>query len=163
MLTQEHLKSVINYNPDNGVFTWIKTKKFSDKKAGDRAGGFRKDGYHTIYIEYKKYLSHRLAWLYMKGEFPKNCIDHINGVTSDNRWVNIRAATLKENQANRKTSSNNKTGVKGVSLIRGSIWRASVYADGKSFNVGCFSNLEDASRAVKKKREELHGEFHNHG
>lgn len=38
MLTQEYLKSVVKYNPENGEFTWLfRFRITNDKNIGDRA------------------------------------------------------------------------------------------------------------------------------
>jgi hypothetical protein len=48
-------------------------------------------------IDGKQQRVHRLIWLYMTGEWPKDQIDHINNVKHDNRWKNLREA---DNQLN---------------------------------------------------------------
>jgi hypothetical protein len=43
-------------------------------------------------------LAHRLIWEHVNGPIPKGMsIDHINGVRSDNRIVNLRLVTHQEN------------------------------------------------------------------
>jgi hypothetical protein len=71
-------------------------------------------GYITIRVIYKSYLAHRLAWLYVHGEWPENLIDHINNNRSDNRICNLRKATKTENNRNTLRGSKNKSGVKSV-------------------------------------------------
>jgi len=39
----------------------------------------------------------------MTGEWPQNTIDHRNGIRTDNRWANLRAATQSQNNQNRET------------------------------------------------------------
>lgn len=98
-LTQERLKEVLHYEPENGLFTWrINT---SVAKPGERAGCDHGMGYRNIGIDYKKYLEHTLAYLYMTGEMPPFEIDHINGDKADNRWVNLRSATRSQNGHNK--------------------------------------------------------------
>ena len=65
-------------------------------------------GYNQIEIDYKMILRHRLiafCFLGMKniiGESDKsNSIDHINGITIDNRVVNLRITTHQGNHQNR--------------------------------------------------------------
>lgn len=100
MLTQEKLKELLHYNPQTGFFTWVKSK--GRAKAGSIAGCPDKDGYILIGINRKLYKAHRLAFIYMEGSEPSHDVDHINRVTGDNRWSNLRHATRSQNNINRK-------------------------------------------------------------
>jgi hypothetical protein len=161
-LTQDKLKSRLSYSQNNGLFSWISEP--SNRKTKGVAGGLDSLGYRGIKIDGKQYLAHRLAFLYVNGSLPLYCVDHINGDRDDNRWVNLRACTLSQNQKNRKVGKNSTSGVKGVTWMKDrSKWRADIKNSGKSVHVGVFKSLEDAEKAVIKKREELHGEFANHG
>src|SRR5690349_6023774 len=75
-LTAEYLRAIISYAPDTGHFTWRISR--SNVRAGERAGCSREDGYRLIRIDKTMYLEHRLAWLYVHGEWPSQFIDHIN-------------------------------------------------------------------------------------
>ena len=98
-----------------------------------------------------------------KGYLPKT-IDHINGDKLDNRIENLRAATVGQNQHNRKTNANNTSGYKGVSWNKGcNKWLSQIKLEGKRIHLGYFDNLEEAAEVVRKAREELHGDFAHHG
>ena len=77
MITQEYLKSRLDYNSVTGVFVWIKNKS-NYVKIGAVAGGDTGMGYKRIMIDGVNYKSHRLAWLYCYGDLP-NMIDHEDG------------------------------------------------------------------------------------
>lgn len=161
-LTQEYLKSRLKYNQSNGIFSWINDQ--SNRKTKGIAGGLDSLGYRRIKIDGKLYLAHRLAFLYVNGFFPSDCADHVNGERDDNSWENLRACTLAQNQRNRKIAKNNTSGFKGVSWMKDrDKWRGDIKKFGKNVHVGIFKSLEEAKKAVIKKREELHGEFANHG
>lgn len=163
ILTQERLKELLEYNGENGKFTW-KANYGSAAKSGNIAGYVNKLGYVMIGVGGKRYLAHRLVWLYVNGYFPKECIDHINGDKSDNRIHNLREATKSENEYNKKVHTNSKSGVKGVYWNKiNKKWVADIRANGKYFYIGSFETLKEASKAIKIKREELHKEFANHG
>jgi hypothetical protein len=99
-ITQEYLKSILSYDQGTGVFTWL-LKTSNRVKVGMQAGTLRNNGYLKINLNGQLYYVHRLAWLYVTGEWPKNNIDHINGAKDDNRWVNLREATHSQNNRNR--------------------------------------------------------------
>jgi len=112
-LPYELLVKILDYNKDTGDFIW-KIDRTGGTKAGDVAGFYRKaDGYHQIKFDGTSYLSHRLAWLYVYGSWPKEYLDHINQNKRDNRIVNLREATSVENHRNVPMQKNNKSGVVG--------------------------------------------------
>ena len=95
MLDQKTLKENLEYCPDTGNFTWLVSKN-NRVKAGAIASNINYYGYVRIGINGKQYGAHRLAFLWMTGEFPDEC-DHINHQRSDNRWENLRSVTSAEN------------------------------------------------------------------
>lgn len=117
MLTQDELKEHVNYNPDTGIFTWIKNNKYSNRNVGDICGSLD-GGYIRMCINKKRYGAHQLAWHYINNELGSFHIDHINGIKSDNRICNLRKATVSENAYNKKINSNNTSGVKGFTWHR---------------------------------------------
>lgn len=160
-LTQEYLKQRLHYDHDTGVFTWVTSAVAA--KAGDSAWHCAANGYVAIMINRKPYYAHRLAWLYMTGEWPTEQIDHINHVKSDNRFFNLREVTHSENQRNRTCQSNNTSGATGVSW-EGSRnkWRARIRVNGKQVHVGRFDCFEAACDA-RKDAEAEYGFHPNHG
>lgn len=158
-LTQEYLKSILDYNPETGGFVW-KVSPAQCVKAGQVAGSIRRRGYVSIQISGKTYLAHRLVWLYVHGDFPEDQIDHINRIKDDNRLVNLRACTRSENLANQGKNANNSSGHKGVCWHRAEKkWRATIGFEGRLVQLGQFSNKEDAARAYNEKASELFGDF----
>ena len=91
-------------------------------------------------------------------EWPKEHVDHINGDTSDNRWVNMREATNSENMQNlRGPRRDNKTGVLGTCWDKArSKWVAVIQVKGKQRNLGRFDSQDEAAAAYLKAKRELH-------
>ena len=162
LLTQLQLKSHLHYNPDNGVFTWIKCKS-NNIKCGQVAGHIAKNGYVTICVFNVDYLAHRLAWLYIYGIFPKDGIDHKDQNPSNNRILNLRNADQFVNGKNCKKSKRNTSGVVGVGWCREqNKWYASIRVRGKGIRLGRFLDKDDAIKA-RKRAEKLYGFHKNHG
>lgn len=91
-------------------------------------------------------------------------IDHRNGNGLDCRRQNLRPATHAQNMQNARRPSHNTSGIKGVQWHVGtSRWRATIHANGRTHHVGLFASIDDAAAAVRVAREQLHGEFANHG
>ena len=99
MLTQAELKQLLIYDPVTGVFINRVTRN-SQALIGNEAGTNHPDGYRHMKINHKCYLAHRLAWLYVHGEWPDGQIDHINGNRKDNRIENLRLVCNKQNSEN---------------------------------------------------------------
>lgn len=157
MITQDELKKFLKYNPDTGVFTWIVYTGGNIKK-GAIAGSRRPNGYIDIRINRTGYLAHRLAWLYMNGEFPKKEIDHINRNKSDNSFCNLREASSSQNHFNREKQKNNTSGFKGVTP-KDNGYQAQATFKGKHIHLGWFKTPEEASKVYQKFIKENHGEF----
>ena len=113
MITQSELKSILEYDPETGFFTWL-CNKGKRVKIGMRAGSINGKGYVTIQINGKKQQAHRLAWLYMEGYWPEHDIDHERGIKHDNRWKIIKHVSHTCNMQNKKIYKQNSTGFPGV-------------------------------------------------
>jgi len=160
-LTVDLLNHLFEYDKETGNLIW-KIQQRGIRK-GSIAGSVKSHGYLCVGINYKSYRAHRLIFLMHKGYLPKT-IDHINGDKLDNRIENLRAATVGQNQHNRKTNANNTSGYKGVSWNKArKKWITGIKLEGKRIHLGYFDNVEEAAEAVRKAREELHGDFANHG
>ena len=104
--------------------------------------------YRRIQLDGRKYKAHRLAWLYLFGEWPKGQIDHINRNSLDNRIANLRDVSQSENQHNRPEQANNTSGVKGVHWHKQKMrWQAAIRINGKLIHLGLFGTKEEAAYA----------------
>lgn len=162
MITPKELKEQLNYDKFTGVFTW-KHSKSGNKGAGSVAGNIDKNGYTKIVVNGKDYKAHRLAWLYMHGDFP-DMLDHINGVRTDNSIFNLRECNKSQNAYNQKLRSDTISGVKGVGWYkRTGKWRVRIYIDGIRKCFGYYDDLDAAKDIINKIRSKHHKEFANHG
>lgn len=150
--SQERLKEVLTYDPDTGVFTW-KISSARRIKAGDIAGTLHSEGYIKISINGKRYLAHRLAWLYMTGDDPGDrMLDHKNQVKTDNAFSNLRFATDSQNQQNKQNV--------GFSFHKATHkWEANLTHNGERKYLGLFDCPLLARLAYLDARKQYFGEF----
>lgn len=73
----------------------------------------RKHKYFIVWCKDRKYAVHRILWQMRHGSLPK-FIDHINLNGLDNRIENLRECSHRENNRNKKLTSANTLGFKGV-------------------------------------------------
>lgn len=169
ILTAAHLRSLLHYNPDSGVFTWLKRsgttrgeRVFNTQFAGLEAGSVCKHhGYKFIMIgghRGRNYRAHRLAWLYMTGEWPCDEIGHKECDRSDTRWASIRAATHSQNHANAKIQKNNTSGFKSVHK-NGDCWGSRITVRGEHIWLGTFPTRQAAAVAYLTAAKKHFGEF----
>jgi len=174
MLTQKLLKELLHYDPETGIFTWKERsrkyftsdwsfKTWNSMHSGKVTGNIAGKGYLQITILYISYLSHRLAWLYVYGEFPIDHTDHVNRVKHDNRIVNLRAVSCSDNLKNQKIRINNTSGCNGVHWIKSSKkWRGRISVNCKVIHLGVHEDWFEAVCA-RKSAERKYGFHENHG
>lgn len=160
--TYKELIDTFLYNDGELIY---KVNKSTNVKAGDIAGCVNSNGYKVVSNNGKLSYVHHLVWLFHKGVPPKIdvSIDHKDGDTMNNNISNLREATQTQNNMNSRISSNNKSGIKGVSFhkARGK-WVGEIRIKGKRVFHRYFNNLIEADIVMKKKRDELHKEFSRH-
>lgn len=126
------------------MFTW--TINYNMAIANEIAGFLDEKGYVIIKIDNIKYRAHRLAWLWMTGEWPEDQIDHENLNKQDNKWDNLREASNSQNKFNTPVYQNNKLGVKGVHFCNGK-YKVQIQVNKKKIYLGRYLTLEDAKAA----------------
>jgi hypothetical protein len=159
VLTQSRLKELLHYDPETGEWRRLRSRQRPDTE-GKRPGYISKGGRHCISVDGVEYLAHRLAYLYMTGEWPEIYVDHKNGVGHDNVWENLRPASQSQNIANSRLSKANTSGYKGVVWNpRKKKWTAQICFNGKNMVLGRFHDPREAHEAYLKKAQELFGEL----
>jgi len=155
MNDQAELKKRLSYDPLTGDFTWL-----NGPKQGQIAGTTTNTGYVQISIGHTLYLAHRLAFLYMTGEWPENQIDHKDEYRSNNKWENLRPATHSQNKMHTPIQINNTTGYKGVRFDqRRNKYTSTIKVDNISRFLGYFDDPKEAYEAYVEAAKVLHGEF----
>lgn len=161
-LSAEYVRDILDYNPETGIFMWRKTlskRAVKGRKAGfinGHANGAR----IKIGILGREYMAHRIAWLFVTGEWPVCEIDHVDTNAMNNSWTNLRQASSSENLRNRGPQKNNTSGYKGVTFVESrGLWIAGIKVHGKRHNLGAFKSAADAYKAYCDAVQKMHGEF----
>lgn len=160
-LTQARLRELLHYDPEAGIFRWL-VNVSSTGRAGQIAGCRRSTQgaeYIVIRLDRKLYLAHRLAFLYMEGEFPRAIVDHIDADKSNTRWANLRHTTKGGNAQNKKVaqSNNKKSGLLGVYWSeRNQKWGAKLVVNRKQHHGGFHETPEIAHQAYVTLKRVLH-------
>lgn len=147
MLTQERLKEVLRYNRRTGLFHWRAT--------GKRAGTIVNNGYVRIGIDGGQYAAHRLAFLYVTGEWPKGEVDHRYGIKTDNRWKELRDTTTSKNQHNRRLPNAGHTLPLGVTAHRCGKFQAYIQVNKKARYLGLHATPQLAEAAYLKAKRAI--------
>jgi hypothetical protein len=119
---------------------------------------------HTVYAIRKEYngTKQRTICLHrvVMGEPEGLQVDHEDGDGLNNQRYNLRVASSFQNSHNRRVSSNNKSGFKGVCWNKGSgKWLAQIgFNSGKKY-LGLFTSPEEAHAAYCQASKKYHGEF----
>lgn len=151
----DNIKEYLDYNSSTGSFLWKKRYGSSRVKIGSVAGAIVK-GYVMITFCGNRYYAHRLAWFLHYGSWPKNDIDHINGIKNDNRIENLRDVSTSDNCINRKCHRDGKLPGCTFDISRGK-WYSKIRINGKRIHIGYFSTAEEASSAYLSFKEKMNG------
>ena len=155
-LTAERVRELLEYNPVTGEFCWRNPP--NGRTLGQAACSKNGNGYLRTRVDYRLYYNHRLAWLWVHGEWPKHTIDHANGARDDNRLCNLRDVPHRNNIENqRRTPKNSTTGFLGVYWDAiNKKFRARIVTNGKRISIGRYTTPEEAHQAYLTAKRQLH-------
>ena len=153
-LTAERLRSILDYNPETGVFTWKEGRKKAKK--GAIAGTTDAFGHMRIMVEGKRYYAHRLAWLYYYNEWPKGPLDHKDRDPANNAISNLRECTPREN-LQKSTKSCGSSKYQGVCWHKSrNKWKARISVNKKLIHLGYFDDELEAANTYREAKEKYH-------
>lgn len=159
VLTQDALKTVIEYDAQKGTIKRISGRDIYITKDGEQAGWVNNAGYRMISLFGRQYLAHRVAWLYMTGSWPSGEIDHINRVRSDNSWNNLRDITHKQNIENvsKEKPCKKYSKLAGANWDKSTgSWKSCICVNGKHIHLGRFKTDSEAHEAYVSAKRSLH-------
>jgi HNH endonuclease len=156
-LTAQRLREYLHYDHQTGAMTRL-IKVGRRHKPGPITGCISEYGYLRVRVDKRLYLAHRLAWLWMTGEWPTVFIDHIDGNRLNNVWSNLREATNALNMQNVKGArADSQLGILGVSICkRNGTFKAQIGYEGKTHFLGRFKTSEEASAAYMEAKRKYH-------
>jgi len=166
-LETAYLHECFTYDPETGVLTWkerplhhfknpLAQHNWNLKKAGRPAGWPHWKRYVLVTLRPHTLSVHRVIWAMQTGEWPMH-IDHANHNRADNRWINLRDCTIRQNTWNRARPERDLP--RGVTLVRGHRFRALAKIRQKQIHLGYFDTPEEAHAAWRAFVEAGRGEF----
>jgi hypothetical protein len=162
--SQDYLREWLDYDPATGLFRW-KKQPGTDRPLVGRIAGTPCKGYIALHPgDGNVYQAHRLAWVWMNGKFPPELyIDHIDGDRSNNAIANLRLATARQNQHNKRRNRNSS--LKGVKYETSPThrsqrkWRSSIMVDGKRIDLGGHLTPAEAHQAYCDAATKYFGDY----
>lgn len=158
IVSAEEIRQAFLYDPDTGDFI-RRERTASRAPAGVVVGNNNSGGYLQIRYNSMRFLAHRLAWMYVTGEWPVRVIDHINGNREDNRFKNLRDVSQQTNSENLRLPQGRTTSrLLGVHIQRRKTVRylAQIVTSGKLKHLGSFDTPEEAHAAYIEAKRRLH-------
>jgi hypothetical protein len=180
-VTPEELRELLDYDPETGLLRWKpRPLKYFEDRGGRYTAERSKRIFDTMYANTlalncpneNGYLrgnlfgrlmqSHRAAYMIMTGKAlcTNEQIDHINGIRTDNRWVNLRLVTNTQNQHNSRSAKGSTSQFVGVgwdSTVNK--WCAYICPENKKIHLGYFATELDAAIARDKAALKIFGEY----
>jgi hypothetical protein len=127
---------------------------------GAEAGGIGSSRrYRIIGIDRRHYREHRLASLYMTGEWAQGDIDHKDRDGTNNRWSNLRLAPTRAHNNANSLSVRNKIGLKGIVRTPVGKYLARIAIEGRRRHLGHFVTAREAHGAYRAAALAAFGEF----
>ena len=147
-LTHERLSELLDLDPATGVFVW-KAPISNRVKVGERAGVFHKpSGGRYIAVDGEKWMAHRLAWFFAKGEPPQHDIRPIDGDYDNCAIENLKEVSRVQLQHERGKIATNTTGFAGVSAAKGGKFQSKITWNYHQIALGAnFDTAEEAGEA----------------
>ena len=152
---QARLHKAFIYDPASGAF--LHRANGVHKTAMANAASKNKiTGYMTLRFDGGNVYAHRMAWVYLYGEYPDR-IDHINGDRADNRIANLRSVTQSGNLQNLTNRPQRSNPYLGVSQCKKTgRFEAYIQIQGRKKSLGRHATPEEAHQAYLSAKKVFH-------
>lgn len=152
------LRYLFDYCQETGILIWKNPNRGRGFKQSMEVGkpafiSQERKGYTSGVVCGERIKGHRAVWAWHYGCWPKDQIDHINGVTWDNKIENLRESINGDNCRNQSKPKSNTSGWIGVSFNkRAGNWCAKYRKNYIDYHVGYFNCPNSAGLAVMRAR-----------
>ena len=155
-LTQELVKELFTYRKDGNLIRRVRTSTCC--RVGEVAGSRLNSGYIQMTIKSKKYLLHRLIFLYHHGYLPE-VVDHIDGSRFNNRVENLRPATKSQNSSSSKRKPGKSKYIGVYKPLNSHRYKATITVNKKSIHLGMFDTAEEARDVRREAEKKYFGDY----
>ena len=151
----------VTYSEESSSGLINKVHRSNNAKKGQESGAISGSGYCMVWFENKSYRTHRIVYFLKTGADPQEKqVDHIDGNKLNNKISNLRLATHRENNVNKKKQKNNTSGVTGVSWnIKRKKYAAQIKHNSKTFSLGLFDDFDKAVAVRIAAEHKFHQEY----
>lgn len=144
------IEKILGYCPDCGNVFWRVGRGNQYTYPGKIVDTVTTFGYLSVKAIGFEYKAHRIAWRLHTGSWPKDKIDHIDGNRTNNRILNLRESTERENSQNKRVHREGH--LAGTSYCkRRKLYKSYYRIRSKQFFIGYFKTKEEANAAYLKK------------
>lgn len=161
--TLERIAFLFRVDADNGRVFWKNPPKQHPRLRDAEAGSLRPNHCGKMYCRIKigRVAINRghLIFFVVHGRWPLALLDHISGVSTDDRIANLREATVTQNAWNHKKRRKDSSLPMGVRRAVSGRYVARIACNKKKISIGTFDTAEQAAAAYITKRSELYGAF----
>ena len=166
-ISVERLRLILRYDTEIGHLYWNWRGDvgawWNGRYAGKRAAtNLDSKGYFCLTIDDHKYRAHRVIWAHVTGEWPDAEVDHRDTNRQNNRFDNLRKASVEQQRMNMRRHKDNETGFKGVSRNKEFGFRSRIWIAGKEMTA-YFKTAEEAHADYVEKAKKHFGEFAQSG
>lgn len=159
----ERIRSRLDVRLDSGRIFWIDATRYHAQLNGLEAGSPRTSSrgkqYWYIKIDGKAIKRSRIVLAMATGFWPKDCVDHINGDSLDDRICNLRNATVQQNSWNHKSRRKASALPMGVRKTGSGRFQARIAFNKKQICLGVFASICAAQNAYISARKEYFGDY----
>lgn len=160
-LSQQQISDLFTIDFAAGKVLWKNVAKEHAQLNGTEAGALRgtTKPYWVIKVQRRAYRRAQIILAAATGQWPAECVDHINGDSLDDRSCNLRHATIAQNAMNHKTRAKKAPEPMGVRRMASGKYQARIAVNKRQIVLGVFESSDAASIAYQSARKELFREF----